>query len=328
MVDNIFSALGHRRTSGVIKEFVLWCVVCFGALLSLIAAAIGRGNITWIMLLLFSIGLGVLMAFRLRAIALLYSVGVFHFLTFMIHYVCFSGISIGSTGYSALNTVLFVLILLTSLALVICGFIHFFTRINLSLAIQILVITDSSVMFFLHILMYAAGYKSSSWIYSNAMLREALNARGYWIGTFAFWTILVVVVLYYIFFFHGMLGNRNEKIIKTSKGQDGRRSTGYVTPAIQGIKGTYMGQTVYMQGRSITIGSGNGVTIRIPDRTISQLHCQIRFDGTTGFYQLFDSSLNGVYLGNGALIPKKMWYSVQRGSIICIGGLSQQFRLL
>ena len=43
MIQNIFSSLMHERhpgkRPGVIKEFVLWCVVCFSALLTLIAAA-------------------------------------------------------------------------------------------------------------------------------------------------------------------------------------------------------------------------------------------------------------------------------------------------
>lgn len=327
MVDNIFSALGHRRTSGVVKEFVLWCLICFVALMSLIAAIVGGGCITWIMLMIFSIGLGVLMAFRLRAIALLYCAGVFQLLTFLIHYVSFSGISYGASGYSAFNTVLFVLLLLESLALVICGFIHFFTKVNLSLALLILVISDSSAMMLLHIMMYAAGYKDEGWYYfSNAALQDSLNGRGYWIGTMAFWIMLVVVVLFYVFFFKGMLGNKNEKIIRVYGGGS-VHSSGFV-PGIKGVSGSCVGQVVYMQGRTITIGSRDGVTIRIPDQTVSQLHCQIRYDGASGAYQVCDSSTNGVYLSNGAALQKNTWCFVQRGSVICIGSMSHQFRLL
>ena len=43
-MDNIFTALVRRRTTGVVMEFVLWCIVCFAALLSLIALAMGAGN--------------------------------------------------------------------------------------------------------------------------------------------------------------------------------------------------------------------------------------------------------------------------------------------
>ena len=75
------------KRPGVIKEFVLWCVVCFSALLTLIAAAMGGGSAAWIMILLFTMGLGVMMAFRLTAIVLLYSAGVFQFLIFIMKYV-------------------------------------------------------------------------------------------------------------------------------------------------------------------------------------------------------------------------------------------------
>ena len=77
-MDNIFTALVRRRTTGVVMEFVLWCIVCFAALLSLIALAMGAGNFVWILLLLTAAGLGVIMAFRLKEVALLYSVCVFN----------------------------------------------------------------------------------------------------------------------------------------------------------------------------------------------------------------------------------------------------------
>ena len=89
-MDNIFTALVRRRTTGVVMEFVLWCIVCFAALLSLIALAMGAGNFVWILLLLTAAGLGVIMAFRLREVALLYSVCVFNAILFLIHYLVFS----------------------------------------------------------------------------------------------------------------------------------------------------------------------------------------------------------------------------------------------
>ena len=128
MIDNIFTALTHEKTTGAILEFILWCTVCSAALLSLIALAMGGGEITWILLMLFSVGLAVLMAFRLKAIALLYSVGVFYLLAFFIHYFRFSfGYSYGAS-HSPINILLFVLTLMLSLAIVICAFIHFFSN--------------------------------------------------------------------------------------------------------------------------------------------------------------------------------------------------------
>ena len=100
-MDNIFTALVRRRTTCVVMEFVLWCIVCFAALLSLIALAMGAGNFVWILLLLTAAGLGVIMAFRLKEVALLYSVCVFNAILFLIHYLVFS-VSYGGgpqTGY-------------------------------------------------------------------------------------------------------------------------------------------------------------------------------------------------------------------------------------
>ena len=129
MVRNIFSALAHERTPGVIKEFVLWCLVCFSALMSLIAAAMGGGNVTWILLLLFTLGMGVLMAFRLTPVVLLYSIGTLHLFVFVIHYICFIGdYSYYGIQRSAVNTVLFVVLLLLTIAVIVCGLIQFFTR--------------------------------------------------------------------------------------------------------------------------------------------------------------------------------------------------------
>ena len=63
MIDNIFTALVRKKTTGAILEFVLWCAGCFTSLMAIVAFAFGKGNITWILLMFFSIGLGVLMAF-------------------------------------------------------------------------------------------------------------------------------------------------------------------------------------------------------------------------------------------------------------------------
>lgn len=78
-VDNIFSTLMYEKTPNVILEFSMWCTVCLIALLAMIAAILGRGNVTWIMLMIFSIGMGVLLAFRLKTIAMLYASILFEF---------------------------------------------------------------------------------------------------------------------------------------------------------------------------------------------------------------------------------------------------------
>lgn len=325
MSDNLFSGLVHRRTAGIVREFVLWCVVCFAALLSLIAMVVGRGNITWIMLMFFSIGMGVIMAFRLTLVALLYSSGVFCLITVAIHYICFAGVGsyYDDVSYSALNIILFVLILLTAIALVVCEFVHLFTRYNLGTAIIILIITEAFFTLILQILMFAAGYLGSS-AYANEWLRESLNARGYWIGTVDFWMVLTVTVLLHIFFFRGLIDRKQGKFINGSGGQG--LSSAY---GLKGVRGIYAGKVISLRNGGITIGSGSESEIILHDNYVSKQHCIVRFNCNTNYYEVYDSSTNGIYLlSTGGRLQKGAYNSVRRGEIICIGSAAQQFQLL
>lgn len=321
MINNIFSALVREKTSGAILEFVLWCTVCFTALMSLIALAMGGGHVVWILLMLFSIGLGVLMAFRLKAIALLYSACIFNLLIFFIHYLCFSLGNSEGVSHSPLNIILFVLVLLLSLAVTACAFVQFFSKFQIGKILTILVLVDSAFIMLLQILMYTSEYMGAS--YANSYHRTWLNYKGYWIGTISFWIILAVIDVFYVGFFMGPIDSRKDKIYVSgqSAGQRGM-------PGIQGISGAYAGRTILLRGGMITIGSGNGVSICIPDAYVSQMHCTIRFNSSTGFYEVLDQSSNGVWLTDGTRLQKSVYNSVRRGSILCIGTAAQQFRLL
>lgn len=322
MIDNIFTALVREKTPGAILEFILWCTACLTALMSLIALAMGGGHVTWILLMLFSVGLAVLMAFRLKAIALLYSVCAFNLVAFLIHYLCLSmGYSYGES-HSPLNIILFILILMLSLAAVICAFVHFFSRYNLGTITAILVLCDSAAILLLQILMYTSDYLGDA-SYVNTYHRAWLNYRGYWIGTVSFWMILAVVSVFYACFFWGPIDSRKSKIYVAGQTYGNRASAG-----LQGVCGSYAGRTVYLQGRLLTIGSGEGASIVIPDGYVSAVHCAVRFNASTGFYEILDQSSNGVWVMNGARLQRGVYHSVRRGSVICIGSTAQQFRLL
>lgn len=177
-MDNIFTALVRRRTTGVVMEFVLWCVVCFAALLSLIALAMGAGNFVWILLLLTAAGLGVIMAFRLKEVALLYSVCVFNAILFLIHYLVFS-VSYGGGPQTAFSIVLFILTFLLSLAVVACAFVQFFSRVNMGTVLTILEICNVALIMIMQILMYAAQYVGEDEYYNiNTYHRSWMNSRG------------------------------------------------------------------------------------------------------------------------------------------------------
>lgn len=331
MIQNIFSSLMHERRPdkrpGVIREFVLWCVVCFSAFLTLIAAAMGAGSAAWIMLLLFTLGMGVMMAFRLTAIVLLYSVGVFHFLTFILHYMCFLNLpSYYRSSGSALITVLFVLLLLLSLGIVTCGFIHFFSRVNLGTLLMILVITDSSLIVLFQFLAYISiFYRVGEW------WNGYMGSGSYWVGTISFWMLLTVVSLLYIFFFWGAVDNGNSKIIRVDGGSGGNNGVSGIqgvssAPGIRGISGVYAGQTIYLKNQAVMIGSGNGAAIKIQDNHVSSEHCAVRFNLSKECYEVYINSPYGVYID--AVLQKGGWYLARRGSVLSIGSSVQKFQLL
>jgi hypothetical protein len=342
-IDNIFSALAYERTSGAIAEFTLWCVVCLVVVLSLMAAIMGRGTVTWILLMTFAIGLAVLMAFRLKPISLLCSVGCFQLITTIVHYTIYA-LEARDTkdrfmdwygeeiSVSALNIVLFVLIVLLSCAIVTCGFIHFFSSVDLGSILTVMVIVDSSLTVILQILMYAAGFLGDDASSANENLRIYLNDRSYWVGTISYWIMLVVVTLFYIFFFWGCIDSRKGKIIQVRQG--GGMQSQIVqqnvadNPGIRGVSGVLAGQTIYLMGRTITIGKEPGMTVVIQDPYVSGKHCAIRFNNMNGFYEVYDISRNGVFLNGGNRLPKGVYQSVQRGSIIAIGSKEQQLMLL
>lgn len=329
-MDNIFSALIHRRDRGVIIEFVLWCILCFEVLFAMVAAVAAGSRATWILLLLFIMGLAVMMAFRLTAIALLYSVGVFHLITLTVQYICYRPSSI-------MNIFVFVLLTLLTLAALVCSFVHNFSKADLGKVVMVLVVTDSVFIVILQIMlhvgsrsMWAQGIEAVSGLLG---LGRSVDRRGYWVGTICFWILLVVIDLYYIFFVLGLIDNSWNKIVrKPSRPVRPSPPSGHARPAgIQGMSGAYAGRVVYMDNRELLIGSDRaaGATVVIPAAYVSRAHCAVRYiPGGNGFYEVCDRSTNGVYLVNGNRLPQNVWNRLPRGSVICIGGMAQQLRLL
>lgn len=309
-INNIFTALVREKSSGAIQEFVLWVVTCVMIVLSMVAAIIGDGGITWIMVMVFAIGLAVILAFRLKAIAMLYGVCAFHFLAMLIHFLAYK-----VTAMSVINLILFILLMLLGIALVVCQFIQAFSKIDMGNILTILVIVDTVGIALLQILMFALPYLGDvdlEWWHHH------LNSNGYWFGTIALWCMLIVITLLYIFTFWGRMNSNRGKILSQS----------VTSPGIRGVEGSFRGRSFYFRGGLFVIGSGNGVSLPIPDRYVSSKHCSIRFNNGTGYYEIMDESTNGTFLVNGTYLQRGVYQSVARGTIICIGSLGQQFRLL
>lgn len=345
-IDNIFSALVYEKTAGAILEFSLWCTVCVVTVMALIAAIIGEGNVTWILLMLFSAGMAVLMAFRLKPITMLYGAVTMNLLLFLIHFLCSTFYNdyyyySYTVKYSVLNTLLFILLIITAIVLVVFAFIHFFSRLNFGNAVTILVLVHSSLVFFLQILMYACPFLGEYANDANEYARRYLNRHGYWLGTVSYWMMLVVVCLFYAFFFWGCIDSKKGKIINTNAVRVNTvmpgnmanaanavnvANTGFV-PALKGVAGMYAGQVIRFREKEMTIGSGQ-CHISIHDPFVSERHCSIRFNMSTGCYEVYDASGNGTYLHTGTRLQAGVYCPVQRGSILLIGSRNQQFQLL
>ena len=333
-MDNIFSALARRRTKGVVTEFVLWCLVCFVALMSLIALAMGGGNVVWILLLLTSIGMGVIMAFRLREIAMLYAVCVFNAIIFLIHYLVFAiGYSPYTVAYdydvshSAVSIIFFVLALLLSIAVVACAFVQFFSKVRMGTILTILEICNVAAIMLSQIIIYVSEYggADASYYGINGAHRTWMNYRGYWVGTLALWIMLALTAVFYACYFWMPLDRAVGKITGGSGSRGGSYGYGFQA-GMQGLNGAYMGRNIYLQGRTLTVGSSETANVCIPDAQVSRIHCTIRYNAQSGFYEILDQSTNGMFLSDGSRLYPGRYTSVRRGSVVIIG--SHRFRLL
>ena len=65
---------------------------------------------------------------------------------------------------------------------------------------------------------------------------------------------------------------------------------------------------------------------------ISHRHCSVRYNVQTGMYEILDLSTNGVYAAGANRgtnrIPPGNYVPCPRGSVISLGSMEQQFRLL
>ena len=377
-IDNIFSALAHDKSSKTIIEFVLWCIVCLMAILFMVAAivvdnsettyvtgdymsirrVVGLGGHTamYIFMMLFTIGLGVILAFRLKAIALLYGATLFQLIMAIVYYVANSGM-IGAVqdyfervynryieaSYPAFITVLFVIVLLVGIGCVTCLAIHMFSKINLGKIAAILSVVQAVLTLLLSILMYAlpsfdildfGEREMNRQTWAENFLDEVFGCSGYWFGSIIFFLFLAFLATYMMLFFFGVIDKKKDKIFVPSNrtgnvpvsGTTGM--TGF-QPGMQCQQGAYMGQMIYLQGQELTIGSQPGVSLLLQDSYVSHQHCRIRFNPSTGYYEVLDVSTNGVYdLATRTRLQRGVYTSCPRGMVLCIGSMGQQFRLL
>lgn len=334
-IDNIFTALIHERTPGAIWEFSLWCTVCVCLILSLAAmisvnswmrqfAAFCR--IVWLFVMLFEMGTGVLMAFRRKAVMLYVSAQTIQLLMLIFIYALFAYIYDETRGDMAVGMLLmFILLLIAALGLSVCTSIHFFTKTDLG---KICAILDVVVAGFMLIFAMVVGVSTSS------LGMAALGDTGFGLGITSVIIMNAVIAVFYMLFFFGCIDSRKRKIITYGNlPEDTKRSNVAFTPGLQCIRGQYQGQVMYLHGGGLTFGSqAASAAIVIPDPHISHVHCSVRYNPGMGVYEVMDVSTNGVYVtiqnGSAQRISAGSYVPCARGSVISLGSMEQQFRLL
>ena len=351
-IDNIFSSLIYDKRTGDIAEFVLWCGVCVTVLLFFLATVLTGDKelssrytdgfrATWIFMMIFAMGLGTAMVFRKIKPIMIYGAQVaIQFIMLIPYYVTITGrmddvgrkmnVDIDVPG---VVIALFILIMLTVLGMVACSSIHFFSKINLGNVISILSIVYSGLLLFLAFTMYflpCFEYDDETYYLFKAIKEigeKYTSGWGwigscYWLGSIAFFLISAIITVYTVLYFRGIIDHQKSKIyVLTGGGKTVRM------PQIQCVRGCYQGQVFFLQNAEFSIGSQQGVSLVIMDNYVSRLHCTIRFNPSTGNYEVRDLSTNGVYLLNGYRLEKNMYTPLKNGTVICIGSVNQQFKL-
>ena len=171
-------------------------------------------------------------------------------------------------------------------------------------------------------------------ISTSSLGMAALGDTGFGLGITSVIIMNAVIAVFYMLFFFGCIDSRNRKIISYGNSpEDTKRSNVAFTPGLQCIRGQYQGQVMYLHGEELTFGSqAASAAIVIPNPHISHRHCSVRYNPGMGMYEVMDVSTNGVYVtvqnGSTQRIPAGGYVPCSRGSVISMGSMEQQFRLL
>ncbi len=339
VLDNLFSRISSDFNSGIKIELILWILCCISAILFFINIIIGSGSgwsykinsmrVIWVFMIMADIGMGVLMALRFRGINIIYANTAFYFIMLIPYYIkeryLFELLDnwFGSNTAISVN-IFFALSIINALALVICISLDIFTRIRIKLVVIILSIVmfclTLCMIFFPYILLLGTG----------AVMPEYFGV--FIMGSVTYLAICCVTSVYTVLYFKGIIDN-NEKMFARFNAVAGQYTVlppvqGQAMPGIQCIKGSCQGSVFNIKGEVI-IGSQPGrANIVLNDSYVSRQHCLVRFNQATGYYEIRDISSNGVFLVNGIRLRKNIYTSCQRETVLCIGSMNQQLKLM
>lgn len=366
-VDSVFAGVMYEKTTAAYLEFGIFAAVCVAAVLAFLAGVLidGSGYISgnfralWIFMMVFTIGYGVLVAFRQRILAILYGAAVFFFCLLIPYFSCERKVSDvflseWDKGTPISMWIFFTFMILAAVGLVACLAVHIFSKyFRLDNIILLLGSSLAVMVVVLGIFSYAAprysykiSYRESGW---DAMLesrlvsiKELYASERNGLGTTAYAVISLANGAYMFLFFRGLIDNRKQKIsldrLMAQGGGAYGADTGWqgqnavpvqpaAEPAIQFFTGVYAGRALRLQGEVI-IGSEQGKAhVVLQDDHVSSQHCVIRYNRGTGNYEVRDLSTNGVFLENGARLQSGTYMACARGTVLYLGSRNQKIRL-
>jgi len=345
--SNLFAQVSSNYNTGIKTELLLWILCCVSALLFLITAVIMEDinlfwklhkinsiRTVWVFMFLFCIGSGILMALRLRGINIIYGNVVYLFIMLMPFYskekYLFQVFGGYDSGAVITVNIFFVLAIIASLATITCIVIDTFTRIKIKFVIMILSIVTmgltACMVFFPYL--FSSGFPSE------------FGKLHFVIGSFSYFIIFSVTGVYTILYCKGIIDNNEkmfarfnnpvikEKIRYQNHYVPGSRQQKADNVNIQCISGNLQGQTFNCNG-DIIIGSRQGsANVVISDPYVSAQHCFIRFNQAGSFYEVLDLSSNGTYFTNGIRLQSNVYTACPKGTVLYIGSINQQFKLL
>lgn len=319
-VSTIFSAISKAPSQGDIIEFIVWIGFCVAGALDMVAAILSgesSGAMSlWIVMMVMNLGIAALLTFRLKPIMLLSAYTVFNLILLIPFYKLGADINGMLDGASPIIIVFFIFDLLLAVVLVVLAAINFFSRKNLETALVIL--SFISLGMTLAILLCTRFVLGGNTL-TKTIYAEAFGSVSYFFGGFTYIFSLLLIAFFTLMFFKGAVDSTKSKI------------TGSVSmanmPMVYFEAGFNVGNSVYLTGQEVVIGSIQGSGIMIPDPDVSPKHCVVRFNRASGYFEMCDISSTGTFV-NGQPLPKNQYVSLQKGTVVQIGSTRQQLRLV
>ncbi|MBR6228624.1 MAG: FHA domain-containing protein [Eubacterium sp.] len=319
-IKTIFSAIAAAPSQGDIIEFIVWIGFCVAAALSMTAAILSGENggamSLWIVMMIMNLGLAAILTFRLKPIMLLTAYTVFNFILLIPFYKLGADINGVFDSASPIIIVLFIFDLLLAIVLVTLASIQFFSSKRFDTALIVFSFMSLGLTL---ALMMCTRFVTSGGRAANSFYDPLFSDASYFFGGFTYLFTLALIAFFTLMFFKGAVDSTKATITGgTIKAN---------LPMVYFEAGFNVGNSVYLTGQDVVIGSEPGSGIMVPDPDVSPRHCVVRFNRSSGYFEMCDISSTGTFV-NGQPLPKNQYVSLQKGTVVQIGSVRQQLRLV